>query len=196
MGNRDDLLAGAKQCLVEKGYAATTVRDIAGAARVSMAAIGYHFGSREALLNRALFDLMEQWGATVAGALASADGNDAPARRYQAMWSRMIESFTADPSLFLASIDATVLSAHTPQLREQIAEGIAEGRSGMAATLLGVDEGDLDDDTVRTLGSVQLALISGILLQRLTDPDRGPSAADVVAGLRALADLIDGQASR
>ncbi len=55
MGNREDLLAGARRCLFEKGYSCTTVRDIATAAGgVSMAAIGYHFGSKEALLNEAL----------------------------------------------------------------------------------------------------------------------------------------------
>ena len=29
MGNREDLLEGAKRCLLEKGYRATTARDIA-----------------------------------------------------------------------------------------------------------------------------------------------------------------------
>ena len=31
MGNREDLLAAAKRCLYEKGYAHTTARDIAAA---------------------------------------------------------------------------------------------------------------------------------------------------------------------
>src|SRR6185437_10410782 len=50
MGNREDLLEGAKRCLLEKGYRATTARDIAAASGVSLAAIGYHFGSKEALM--------------------------------------------------------------------------------------------------------------------------------------------------
>src|SRR5215472_17197961 len=49
-GNREDLLAGALECLKTKGWTRTTVRDIAAAAGVNHAAIGYHFGSREALL--------------------------------------------------------------------------------------------------------------------------------------------------
>jgi AcrR family transcriptional regulator len=54
MGNREALLSGAKQSLLEKGYDRSTVRDITAAAGgVSMAAIGYHFGSREALLTAA-----------------------------------------------------------------------------------------------------------------------------------------------
>lgn len=63
MGNREDLLAGARRCLEEKGYLRTTVRDIATASKVSMAAIGYHFGSREVLLNQALFAAMDEWAA-------------------------------------------------------------------------------------------------------------------------------------
>ncbi|MGH3648185.1 MAG: TetR/AcrR family transcriptional regulator, partial [Micromonosporaceae bacterium] len=51
MGNREALLEGAKRCFHEKGYARTTARDIAQASGVSLAAIGYHFGSKEALMN-------------------------------------------------------------------------------------------------------------------------------------------------
>ena len=69
MGNKEALLAGAKRCLYEKGYARTTVRDLASAANVSMAAIGYHFGSREALLNTALIEANEEWGETLASVL-------------------------------------------------------------------------------------------------------------------------------
>jgi AcrR family transcriptional regulator len=46
MGNREELIAGAKRCLIEKGFARTTARDIASASGVSLAAIGYHFGSK------------------------------------------------------------------------------------------------------------------------------------------------------
>jgi AcrR family transcriptional regulator len=34
VGNREDLIAGAKRCLLEKGYVRTTVRDIAAASGV------------------------------------------------------------------------------------------------------------------------------------------------------------------
>ncbi|MEA2498051.1 MAG: hypothetical protein QOH26_456, partial [Actinomycetota bacterium] len=50
MGNREALLEGALEALLDKGYAATTARDIAARSRTSLAAIGYHFGSTEQLL--------------------------------------------------------------------------------------------------------------------------------------------------
>ena len=74
MGNREALLAGAKRCLIEKGYARTTARDIAAASGVSLAAIGYHFGSKDALMNQAIYEFVGEWGDEVqrdaAGGLA------------------------------------------------------------------------------------------------------------------------------
>src|SRR5258707_11219759 len=61
MGNREALLEAAKRCLIEKGYARTTARDIADAAGVSLAAIGYHYGSKESLLEQAFMAAMEEW---------------------------------------------------------------------------------------------------------------------------------------
>jgi len=56
MGNREELLVGAKRCLREKGLSRTTARDLSAASGVSLAAIGYHFGSKEALLSQAMIE--------------------------------------------------------------------------------------------------------------------------------------------
>jgi len=42
-------------------------------------------------------------------------------------------------------------------------------------------------DRTQAVGSVHQALLSGVLVQRLTDPDRAPSAADLASGLRVIA---------
>jgi len=52
--SRDQLLEGALLCLQTKGYARTTARDIAAASGANLASIGYHFGSKEGLLNAAV----------------------------------------------------------------------------------------------------------------------------------------------
>ncbi|MEU1626923.1 TetR/AcrR family transcriptional regulator [Streptomyces sp. NPDC020096] len=193
MGNREDLLAGAKRCLREKGYARTTVRDIASAAGgVSMAAIGYHFGSREALLNAALIEGMDEWGAEVRGALAEATDPDAtPVERYAATWTEMVNSIAGQRQLWLASVEALLQAEHAPEIRAGLAQGQQEGRRGMAAWIRGVDESAVTDTTARTLGSVQMALLSGVMMQWLTDPEHAPTGREVVAGLRELAARLD-----
>jgi AcrR family transcriptional regulator len=185
MGNREDLLAGAAQCLRERGWARTTVRDIAAAAGVSHAAIGYHFGSRDALLIAAFVRAMEEWGDEVERAMAAGgQDHDDPAA---AGWVEMVRSFREQRHLWMASIDAFVQAEHAPELRERLADAQQEGRRGSAAGLVGVPESEVPDDVVRSVGSVQMALISGVAMQWLIDPERAPSGQDVVAGLRALA---------
>ncbi|WP_345635659.1 TetR/AcrR family transcriptional regulator [Rugosimonospora acidiphila] len=188
MGNREDLLAGALRCLKEKGWSRTTVRDIAAAAGVNHAAIGYHFGSREALLMAAFTQAMEEWGAEVGRALYASMDPAAPAgQQYEAMWREMIGSFTANRQLWLASIEAFVQAEHNPKLRELLAASQREGRRGLAASIAGVDEDTVDDAMERRIGGVQSALLIGVLLQWLLDPQHAPTASDVVDGVRALA---------
>jgi AcrR family transcriptional regulator len=195
MGNREALVRGAKQAIRERGYARSTVRDITAASGgVSMTAIGYHFGSREALLNAALMELLAEWGEQVGAAFAAgspATEHD-PAGSYAATWDRMLATFRDEPQVMAASIEAFVVSEQQPELRKQLADGNEEARRGLAAWLTGTAEEELDEATVRGIGSIQTALISGLLLQTLIDPERAPKGVDVVRGLQALASAIAG----
>jgi AcrR family transcriptional regulator len=191
MGNREDLLAGARRCLVEKGFGRTTVRDISAAAGgVSMAAIGYHFGSREELLNAALIDAMNELSDEIGAGLAHLGPNATAAQRYQALWQRMTDSFRQHRTLWLANLEALVQAEHSPQLRDQLVAGQRRGRRGLAAGLLGVAEDTVDDTAVRTIGSLQLALLLGSATQWLTDPGHAPTGDDLHTGLRTLTELL------
>ena len=65
MGHREDLLEGAKRCLLEKGFVRTTARDIVKESGTNLASIGYHYGSKDALLVQAYVSLIEGLGETV-----------------------------------------------------------------------------------------------------------------------------------
>lgn len=160
MGNREDLLAGAKKCLIERGWGRTTVRDIAAAAGVSHAAIGYHFGSRDALLTQALVEAVDELDAELSDPSAG--------QRPEDRWQALVDSFTTHRALWVAQLEAAVQAQHSPEVRERLAEGQRRGREGLG-------------------GSVPLALLSGLMLQWLVDPEHAPSGAEVADGLRALA---------
>ncbi|MGW7414325.1 TetR/AcrR family transcriptional regulator [Streptomyces sp. NPDC054863] len=188
MGNREALLVGAKACLREKGYDRTAVRDIATAAGVSTAAIGYHYGSREALLNQALFEILDEWGDAM-GRVLTPDADGSTRAHFERIWESLIEDFGAHPDLWLASVELFMQAQRQPDLRASLAEGTAQGRRGMAAILTGLDEEKVPDASVRTLGTVQMALMSGVMMQCLSDPSTAPTATEVLAGLRSLAAL-------
>ncbi|MFF2550201.1 TetR/AcrR family transcriptional regulator [Nocardia sp. NPDC058058] len=178
MGNREDLLAGARTCLFDKGFARTTVRDIATAAGVSMAAIGYHFGSKEALLTAALTAATREWGDELARALAATDITDPDAlRRFTARWDAVRESIADHRGVWAATFDAL---SH-PDSRARLAATMPEARAGLARLFGG---GDTEQD--RTAGLVYQALLIGVAAQYLIDPETAPTASDLADGLRRI----------
>jgi AcrR family transcriptional regulator len=190
MGNREALLDGAKQCLLEKGYDRTTVRDIATAAGVSMAAIGYHYGSREALLQQALFSSLEDWDAGLKAQLAKLDEPKGP-KRFEAVWNLLIEHIKQNKTMWMASFELFMQAQRTPELAEVYAKGQPGAVSAMAALATGEIEETIDADTIRTVGAVQLALVSGIVMQWMSYPDNAPDPKAIAAGLRGLVATLD-----
>jgi AcrR family transcriptional regulator len=187
MGNREDLLAGATRCLYDKGYVRTTVRDIASASGVSMAAIGYHFGSKEALLNAALITANEEWGEELGRALAAdvAPGT-APIERFETIWDRVIELFKTNRQLWVTTFEVVALYDHVPQVRELFASAVEEASEGVAELFLGT-ESTLDTDEKHAAGSLLQALLTGVMARWLIDPEHAPTGRDLADGLRALA---------
>ncbi|WP_433295112.1 TetR/AcrR family transcriptional regulator [Actinoplanes sp. CA-030573] len=185
MGHKEDLLVGAKKALLDKGYARTTARDIVFLSGTNLGSIGYHYGSTEALMTAAMLSAIQEWGDAVGAALTGepADGEDPMV----GFWRRVIGSITEHRPLWLASVEVLIQAEHNAQLREQLAGGVEQGRRGMAALVTGRPEGQLDERTVRTVGSMQMALLSGVLTQWLTDPATAPTPEEIVTGIRALA---------
>jgi AcrR family transcriptional regulator len=192
MGNREALLDGAKKCLYEKGYARTTARDIATAAGTSLAAIGYHYRSTEALLNAALFQTMQEWGDEMAKALGADHlAGSTPLERFEAVWTRILESFQANRALWAMQLEVIIQSQHQPEIRDQLASGLSGARVGLAE-LFDSSGGETDARTTAAVGSFYQALLTGVLMQWLIDPENAPTGADLAVALRRAAATVGG----
>ncbi|MEC4016537.1 TetR/AcrR family transcriptional regulator [Streptomyces sp. H27-D2] len=189
MGHREDLLVGAKKCLYEKGYARTTARDIVAASGANLASIGYHYGSKEALLNKALIEAMSEWGEELAQAgSTSIDPDASPMDRFEGVWDQMIERFPHNRQIWAANFELMAQIDRLPEVREVLVKTQPEGRTGLAALFLGVDEDTLDEKTGQVAGSFYQALLLGVMMQHMLDPRTAPTGHDVVEGLRAAAE--------
>ena len=181
MGNREALLAGAQRCLAEKGYARTTARDIAAASGVSLAAIGYHFGSVEALLNAAMMQAIDAWGQQLQRDLAAdADRYAAiePLERFAAIWARILDSFETQRSLWVATLEVAAQIERAPEVRAFLADALQQGRLGLAEIFQGIDP-VTDEHTAWLVGSLHQALMSGVIVQWLSDPAHAPNGDDL-----------------
>jgi AcrR family transcriptional regulator len=196
MGNREDLLAGAKRCLLEKGYARTTARDIAAASGVSLAAIGYHFGSKEALMNQAVYEAIGEWGDELERAL-DAEGVSQPGkplRRFEAIMERTIESFGGSGrGLWASQIELLGLAEHNQELRKFLASVQGDAAAGLAELMLQIDPA-ADPRLAHEAGSVLHALLIGIMVKWFMAPDQALSAHELAEGLRIIAEHMTGAA--
>ncbi|MFJ3217566.1 TetR/AcrR family transcriptional regulator [Kitasatospora sp. NPDC086801] len=187
MGHREDLLIGAKRCLQERGYAHTTARDIVAVSGTNLASIGYHFGSKEALLNAAMMSTFEDWANELERALsASIHHGETPFERFESMVAEVIESVKSNRAMWAASVDSFPEAERSPELRRQLATAHTAARRGAVALIYELSENLIDDERVRTVGSLYLTMVSGLMLQWLTDPQNAPEATDLTAAMRAL----------
>jgi AcrR family transcriptional regulator len=185
MGQREDLLAGAKKCLVEKGYHRTTARDIAAASGAHLASIGYHYGSKDALMNRATLEAQGEWGHAMDAAILAA-GTATPTRRLQICVDELIAAMTRQREVLVASVQTYAQAEFDDDIRQALIDGTRGARIGLAAAILGVDPADVDDAAIRGMGSVVHSLIAGLTLQALLDPESLPTGEQVGQAMSAL----------
>jgi AcrR family transcriptional regulator len=187
MGHREDLLEGAKRCLLEKGFLRTTARDIVKESGTNLASIGYHYGSKDALLVQAYVSLIEGvgdgfdpgWGA--GGTVTAPPGS---LERFQEVWASIIGSVPESRAIWLLSFELIFQGDRLPEVRKLLAEAQEEGRSGIVSMFNGVPEDQLDKETVDTEGRFYQTLLNGLMVQWLFDPDSATDAEQLTEGLR------------
>ena len=162
--HRDALLGAARRLLRERDYGNITARDLVAASNTNLGSIGYHFGSKEALLNEAI------------GRATRGEPGGTPMERMRNSWRAVLEEFEQVRPYFLAFIEALARSAHSPELAEQLATHYERQRERVAGML---GEG-LDADEARRIATLVIATTDGLLLQTFVDPDQRPTALELV----------------
>ncbi|MGW0736854.1 TetR/AcrR family transcriptional regulator [Streptomyces sp. NPDC002851] len=187
MGHREDLLEGAKRCLIEKGWR-TTARDIVAESGTNLASIGYHYGSKDALLREAMFAAMGDWGDEIEAAMHRRVRPDASlGERFESGWNLAVEVFGKHRGLWRAQFEAIMRSDTDPQMRAAFVKAQPEGRAGLVAMFNGLAEEDLSEEDIRIFGSFYMTLVSGMVVQMALDPEVAPKGKDIVEAIRRLA---------
>jgi len=184
MGNREDLLTAAKTLVRTKGYSRTTARDIAAEAKTSLASIGYHFRTTEALLNTALIEALAEFGEEFNAATAEEAKADDFTARFAGLLTGVIDSISEGRRLWLANFEALVEVDNVPGLREEIARSMNEAQERFGQVLAP----DAGTDEQLVIGATFAALVNGLITQWLVDPDNAPRPADIIEGMKAIAD--------
>jgi AcrR family transcriptional regulator len=196
ISHREQLLQGAIECLRTKGYSRTTARDIAAAAGANLASIGYHFGSKEALLNEAILRTCDEWTERL-GEAAFTGSASSPLDQMSASWVAMRESFAELRPVLVGLIEAVAQSAWSDELRDKLAAHYVASRERVAAMVRQSLGEELEQDGVDTevVASFLIAVCDGLVMQWLLDPEHTPSGEQLASSLGAALTRALSQAS-
>lgn len=186
MGNREDLLAGARQVIMERGVAKATARDIASAAGVSLAAIGYHFGSKDDLISAALTeslgngigDEMESVVNETAG-LPLLDG-------FATLIDRLPGIFAANREALLASLENSLRVMRDPASSTALMDATSQAHLGIVEVLRAARP-ELDAADIDAIAKLDFVLVQSLGILWLVSPDILPSGEELARAVAALA---------
>ncbi|MEV6280070.1 TetR/AcrR family transcriptional regulator [Nocardia sp. NPDC051832] len=187
MGNREDLLAGARKAIMERGVAKTTARDIAAAAGVSLAAIGYHFGSKERLITEALAEALGTGiGDAMEALIRQTAGRPLP-EAFAAMVDGLPAVFADNREAILASMENMLRVARSAESQAFMADNLPNAYRDIAQSLTDTHPG-LTADQAEALAGMYFTMTQGLsVLWVMSDGNAMPGGTQLVAAMTALA---------
>jgi AcrR family transcriptional regulator len=166
--HRTKLLEASRTLLRERSYGNITARDLVAASRTNLGSIGYHFGSKEALLNEAIGLALEEWVDAIIRA-THIDPGPGPLSLTDSLRT-VLDEYDSIRPFFHAYIEALARSARSPELRQQLAAHYNRQRDRIASLLIDSLHGTIDPNDARHLASVMLATVDGLLIQTFHRP--------------------------
>ncbi|MFD9701457.1 TetR family transcriptional regulator [Lentzea sp. NPDC059081] len=185
MGNREDLLRAARVCLQERGLD-TTARDIASLAGVSLAAIGYHFRTKDELLAHAAAEAIgDALGSWIDQTLRSTPPDTSPGETFADFCGRLPDGFAAVRTHLLTSFEHLTrlvragdpAATMTPALRQTV-----EALTG----ILGDIHPHLPRPELDGLAHLYNTVINGMSIIWLASPGSVPAHATFQNAITAL----------
>jgi len=171
-GTRDDLLRAARVCVREQGLAGATSREITAEAGANLAAITYHFGSKDELIAEALFGEIER---RVRPALQGLEAAGDPAQLMLQTVQALLVEFERSKRDTLVYLEALLMATRDARYRRRalkLYRSVGDELAALIAAL--VADGAIPDWVEpEPMASLILSVANGVALQTRLDPS-GP----------------------
>jgi AcrR family transcriptional regulator len=182
--NRERLIAAGYTVLSEKGYEATTVKEVARIAGVSPGLFHYYFASKVDLLIAVLREAGMRYGRMMQDLRATV-----PADRFlEAALAALRERVTQEPGWYRLRYELFALGLRNPAFLPIVGEQLAFIREMFARAFHDITEGD--EARAHALAAAVFASVEGLALQQLAQPD-----LDLDRAYELLRELIGGATS-
>jgi AcrR family transcriptional regulator len=163
--NRERLIAAGYTVLSEKGYEATTVKEVARVADVSPGLFHYYFASKEELLVAVLHEAGARYGRLMRDLRTSV-----PVDRFLGTaFAALRERVRQEPGWYRLHFELYALGLRNPTLQPVLGELLGVIRQMFTRAFMEVTGGD--ERRAQALAAVVLSCFDGLALQQLAQPD-------------------------
>jgi AcrR family transcriptional regulator len=187
---KERIIAAASKVLAERGYEATTLREISREAQAAPGLVHYYFGGKDELLVQVLQAAGRRFHQRMEHLAQQMSTNWS----LDALLTELCERVDLEPEVYRLRYESFSLGLHNPIIAPKVRERLAQRRSEIGS-IIAMALGNMEksesverfslDPTL--LAALLLALFDGLALQKIMDP-----TFDLEAAYHLLAQVLHG----
>jgi AcrR family transcriptional regulator len=170
---RERIIAAASKILAEKGYDATTLREIAREAQAGPGLVHYYFGGKDQLLVEVLQAAGRHFHQRMEHLVQQVPGDQS----LEAFLTQLYERVGQEPEVYRLRYESFSLGLHNPIIAPAVRERLAQRREEIGSVVAKVMENIGRTERVKRssldptlLAALLLSLFDGLALQKIMDP--------------------------
>jgi AcrR family transcriptional regulator len=187
---KERIIAAASKVLAEKGYDATTLREISREAQAAPGLVHYYFGGKDALLVEALQAAGRQFHHRMEQLVQQVPADQS----LDAFLTRLSERVGQESDVYRLRYESFSLGLHNPTIAPAVRERLAQRREEIGSVMTTVIENMERTEGVThsafeptVLAALLLSVFDGLALQKIMDPN-----FDLDAEYHLLAQMLRG----
>jgi AcrR family transcriptional regulator len=188
---RERIIAATSKVLAQKGYDATTLREISREAQVAPGLVHYYFGGKDQLL----IEVLQASGQRFSQIMEQLVQHVPADQSIEAVLAHIHERVELEPEVYRLRYESFSLGLHNPLIGPKVRERLAQRRqeigSVIAKALENITHTESTENTKSTsfdttpLAAILLSIFDGLALQKILDP-----TLDLDAAYHVLAQML------
>lgn len=181
------IITAASKVLAEKGYDATTLREISREAQAAPGLVHYYFGGKDGLLVEALQAAGQQFHQRMKHLIQQVPAEHS----LDALLTQLSERVEQEEETYRLRYESFSLGLHNPTIAPAVRERLAQRREDIGSVMTTVLEmiagGTRSSLEPTVLAAILLSVFDGLALQKIMDP-----GFDLGAAYHLLAQMLRG----
>ncbi len=170
---KERIIAAASKVLAEKGYEATTLREISREAQAAPGLVHYYFGGKDELLVEVLQGAGRRFHQRMEHLIQQVPADQS----LEAVLTQLRERVDLEPDVYRLRYESFALGLHNSLIEPKVRERLAQRREEIGSVMAKVLENSERTDGAKPssldptiLAALLLSIFDGLALQKIMDP--------------------------